>query len=71
MLDGDSEHWVRMLLQSSKASEMGSDFAAAIEQLEVRRRQAADSVKEQSAFIAVLQARARPTSAVRARAISA
>ena len=55
MLETDSEQWVRVLLQSSKASEALQGFAAAVEQMDVRRRAAAESVREQQAFIAVLQ----------------
>ena len=92
MLETDSEQWVRVLLQSSKASEAlqvchtyiymphrphtprlagrlpgspaahmceprrGQGFAASVEQMDARRREAAESVREQQAFIAVLQA---------------
>ena len=45
-----------MLLQSSKASEAHQGFAASVEQMDGRRRAAAESVREQQAFIAVLQA---------------
>ena len=52
----DSEQWVRMLLQSSKASEPLHGFAASVERIDAKRRAAAESVREQQAFIAVLQA---------------
>ena len=56
MLESDSEQWVRVLLQSSKANEKLQGFAASVEQIDGRRRAAAESVREQQAFIAVLQA---------------
>ena len=45
-----------MLLQSSKVSEALQGFAASVEGMDTRRRAAAESVREQQAFIAVLQA---------------
>ena len=45
-----------MLLQSSKVSEALQGFAASVEEMDTRRRAAAESVREQQAFIAVLQA---------------
>jgi hypothetical protein len=48
---------VRVLLQSSKVSEALQGFAASVEGMDTRRRAAAESVREQQAFIAVLQAR--------------
>jgi len=55
MLESDSDQWVRLLLQSSKQAAQHAEFAARMEALDARRKQAGDVVKEQASFIAVLQ----------------
>jgi len=55
MLEADSDHWVRMLLQSSKHNPSHTEFVHSMESLEGRRRELAEKLREQSAFIAVLQ----------------
>jgi hypothetical protein len=55
MLQSGTDHWVPLLLQSSRKGCASKDFVGKIESLDVKRRGAGEALREHGAFVAVLQ----------------
>ena len=56
MVESDSEHWVRVLLTETRARrDENGEFIAEVDGLEASRAALSSRVREQAAFISVLQ----------------